>query len=168
MNWQVEQLEGEVASWQGVTAHSHRFAGREFRFGDAEIGHVHLGGVVDIPYPRALRDALLAQGLALEHRWVPDSGWTTFHVNREDQMQHAIWLMRLSYARYAIKKSPDPQRLFEEETARLGLRQPLLSLLRKFVRTTAASAESSERTGAPKPSSAQLDVSAHAGAEAAK
>ena len=64
MNWQVKQLEREVTSWPGVTAHSHRFAGREFRVGDAEIGHVHVGGVVDIPFTRAMRDALLAQGWA--------------------------------------------------------------------------------------------------------
>jgi hypothetical protein len=133
MNWQVKQLESEVTSWPGVTAHSHRFAGREFRFGDAEIGHVHVGGVLDIPFPRAMRDVLLAQGLAEEHRWVPDSGWTTFHIRRADQMQHAIWLMRLSYARYAIKKSANRGKTFEDETMRLALQEPFLSLLRKFI-----------------------------------
>ena len=133
MNWQVQQLESEVTSWPGVTAHSHRFAGREFRLGDAEIGHVHVGGVVDIPFTRAMRDALLAQGLAEEHRWVPDSGWTTFHVRREDQLHHAVWLMRLSYARYVIKKSGEPQKSFEQESLKLGLQEPFLSLLRTFV-----------------------------------
>jgi hypothetical protein len=80
-----------------------------------------------------MRDALLAQGLAEQHRWVPDSGWTTFHSRRKDQRQHAVWLMRLSYARYAIKKSGEPQKLFEQESLELGLREPFLSLLRKFV-----------------------------------
>jgi hypothetical protein len=41
--------------------------------------------------------------------------------------------MRLSYARYAIKKSGEPQKLFEQESLELGLREPFLSLLRKFV-----------------------------------
>ena len=138
MNWQVKQLEKELTSWPGVTAHPHRFAGREFRFGDAEVGHVHLGGVVDIPYPRAMHDALLAEGLAEEHRWVPDSGWTTFRVSREDQLQHAVWLMRLSYARYAIKKSVEPRKTFDGESVRLALQEPFLSLLRKFVREASA------------------------------
>lgn len=141
MNWQVKELEKEVTSWQGVTAHSHRFAGREFRLGDAEIGHVHVGGVVDIPFPRAIRDALLAQGLAEEHRWVPDSGWTTFRVTKQEQMQQAIWLMRLSYARYAIKKSAAPRKTFEEECMRLALKEPVISLLRKFVREVSADGE---------------------------
>ena len=168
MNWQVQQLESEVTSWPGVTAHSHRFAGREFRVGDAEIGHVHLGGVVDIPFPRAMRDALLAAGLAEEHRWVPDSGWTTFRVGKEDQMRHAIWLMRLSYARYAIKRSEDSQQSFEQETTRLGLREPLLSLLRKFVRTTTPSEEDFGSRAALASTTTQSDLRKATRREAAK
>jgi luciferase-like monooxygenase len=159
MNWQVKELESEVTSWPGVTAHSHRFAGREFRVGDAEIGHVHVGGVVDIPYSRALRDALLAAGLAEQHRWVPDSGWTTFHVRSKDQMQHAIWLMRLSYARYAIKKSEEPQKSFEQESMRLGLQEPLLSLLRKFVRSSAVDGGSLLESETPVPPATQPRLS---------
>ena len=151
MNWQVKQLEDEVTTWPGVTAHAHRFAGREFRVGAAEIGHVHVGGVVDIPFPRAIRDALLVQGLAEEHRWVPDSGWTTFHVHRKDQLAHAVWLMRLSYARYAIKNSEDGQKAFERESARLALREPFVSLLHKFVRRNAGDAASEATSAAATP-----------------
>jgi len=39
----------------------------------------------------------------------------------------------LSYARYAIKKSGEPQKSFEKESLELELREPFLSLLRKFV-----------------------------------
>jgi hypothetical protein len=158
MNWQVEQLEQEVTNWPGVTAHSHQFAGREFRFGDAEIGHVHVGGVVDIPFPRAVRDVLLAKGLVEEHRWVPDSGWTTFRIRRQDKMAHAIWLMRLSYARYAIKNSQDSRKTFEDESTRLGLEEPLLSLLGRFVRGVAGerwSETSVQRTGKVRPGQVQ-------------
>jgi len=57
------------AAWPDVSIHPHRFGGPEFRFGNAEIGHVHVGGTVDIPFPRPVHDALLAEGLAEEHRW---------------------------------------------------------------------------------------------------
>jgi hypothetical protein len=138
MNWQAKKLESEVASWPGVSVHPHRFSGREFRFGDAEIGHVHMGGVVDIPFSRPIHDALLVQGLAEPHYWVPDSGWTTFRVRREDQMPHALWLMRLSYARYAIKNTNALQKVFEEENRRLALPEPFHSLLEQFVRRVPA------------------------------
>ena len=57
----------ELSSWPDVTTHPHRFGGREFRFKAAEIGHIHTGGIVDIPFPRLVRDSLLAEGLAEEH-----------------------------------------------------------------------------------------------------
>jgi hypothetical protein len=59
----LDELERHVSSWPEVSAHP-RFGGREFRFRAAEIGHVHTGGIVDIPFPRAVRDALLDEGLA--------------------------------------------------------------------------------------------------------
>src|SRR6266849_892421 len=85
----------------------HRFGGKEFRFGSAEVGHIHAGGIVDIPFPRSVRDALLAEGLAEEHRWVPNSGWITFHICSEEDLKRALWLMRLSYLRYTLKTAAD-------------------------------------------------------------
>ena len=52
---QLRKLEEQVAAWPHVSVHPHRFGGREFRFGNAELGHVHLGGTVDIPFPRNVR-----------------------------------------------------------------------------------------------------------------
>src|ERR1700686_2406251 len=95
----LKKREDEISTWHEVSIHPHRFGGREFRFGSAEVGHIHIGGIVDIPLPRSVRDALLDEGLAEEHRSVPDSGWITFHVRSEDGLKHALWLMRLSYLR---------------------------------------------------------------------
>ena len=61
MNY-LSRLEDEVSAWPNVSVHPHRFGGKEFRFGKAEIGHVHRDGTVDIPFPRAVRDALLEEG----------------------------------------------------------------------------------------------------------
>jgi len=60
----LRELEEEISGWPDISVHPHRFGGTEFRFGSAEVGHVHTGGIVDIPFPRSLRDALLAEGLA--------------------------------------------------------------------------------------------------------
>ena len=60
----LKRLEQEVSRWPNTSVHPHRYGGREFRFGSAEVGHIHNGGVVDIPFPRPVRDALLADGLA--------------------------------------------------------------------------------------------------------
>ena len=136
MNY-LKTLEAEVSAWPNAGVHPHRFVGREFRFGPAEVGHVHRGGIVDIPFPRSIRDALLDQGLAEEHHWVPDSGWITFQVRSEAELKHALWRMGLSYLRYALKISTDPQRLLEQETERLHLSPQFRSLLGAFVPKTA-------------------------------
>jgi len=129
----LKKLEETVAAWPRISAHAHRFGGREFRFANAEVGHVHYRGIVDIPFPRSIRDALLTEGLAEEHRWVPNSGWITFRVQSEKDLQHAVWLMRLSYFRYALKKAADPCELFAEAIRELKLNAPFTSLLEQFV-----------------------------------
>ena len=137
----LKKLEDEVSTWPNISVHPHRFGGREFRFGSAEVGHLHTGGIVDIPFPRSVRDALLADGLAEEHRWVPNSGWITFHVRSEEDLKHAVWLMRLSYLRYVLKTAADPHKLFEEESKALHLSPRFKLLLEQFVPATAKGAE---------------------------
>ena len=129
----LKKLEDEVSTWPHISVHPHRFGGREFRFGSAEVGHVHAGGVVDIPFPRSIRNRLLAEGLAEEHRWVPNSGWVTFHVRSDEDHRHALWLMRLSYLRYALKRVPDPCRLLNAESEDLHLNPQFKSLLEPFI-----------------------------------
>ena len=121
----LKEFEDAVSEWPSISVHPHRFAAKEFRFGNAEVGHLHQGGVLDIPFPRSVHDALLAEGLAEEHRWVPNSGWITFHIRSERDRTHALWLMRLSYLRYALKTDSDPRSLLERESEKL--------LLEKFV-----------------------------------
>jgi len=133
----LKELKEEVSAWPNISIHPHRFGGREFRFGSAEVGHVHTGGIVDIPFPRPVRDLLLAEGLAEEHRWVPNSGWITFNVRRDEDLKHALWLLRLSYLRYLLKTAPDPRTLLEQESEKLNLSPQFQALLEPFVTRTA-------------------------------
>jgi hypothetical protein len=61
----------------------------------------------------------------------------------EEDLPHALSLMRLSYLRYALKTSADPQKRFEQESEELRLGPRFKSLLEPFVPKTAkhASAE---------------------------
>jgi hypothetical protein len=129
----LKKLEEQVSMWPGISIHPHRFGGREFCLGSAEVGHMHYDGAVEIPFPRTFRDALLDEGLAQVHRWVADSGWVTFSVRGDQDTEHALWLLRLSYLRYALKAVPDPRKRFEEESQRLGLSPRVKSLLERFV-----------------------------------
>ena len=129
----LRTLAAEVSAWSSISIHPHRFGGREFRFGHAEVGHVHTGGIVDISFPRSIHDALLAEGPAGGHRWVPDSGWVTFHGRNAKGLGHALWLGRLAYVRNTPKTSSDPHKLLERESEELHLSLRFKSLLEPFV-----------------------------------
>ena len=138
----TERLKEEVSSWPGISLHPHRFAAREYRFGRAEVGHVHYWGDVDIPFPRALHDFLVKHKLAEPHHWVPDSGWTTFRIGGGEDAKHAIWLMRLSYLRYALKGTADPAALLAAESERLQLDAEIRAALARFIPAGAERRES--------------------------
>lgn len=129
----LQALEDQVCAWPGISAEPHRFGGRGFHLGKIEVGHMHDDGAVEVPFPRSFRDQLLKEGLAEKHRFRPDSGWVTFYVREEDDIQHAAWLLRLSYLRFVLKAVPDPGKRFELESERLRLTPQFRTLLARFV-----------------------------------
>jgi hypothetical protein len=129
----VKKLKDVVTAWPRISVRPHQFEAEQFNFGSAEVGHIHAWGVLDIPFPRAIRNALIEENLAEEHRFVPDSGWTTFRIRTDSDIGHALWLLRISYLRYALKSDSTPHKLLCEETERLQLSPGLASLLAQFV-----------------------------------
>lgn len=55
-------IEEAVRGWEGVTSHTHRFGGMEFRLGKVELGHVHGDRFADLPFPTKLRNELVESG----------------------------------------------------------------------------------------------------------
>jgi hypothetical protein len=98
----LERVRDEVASWDGVEEHPHRFGGVELRLGRRELGHLHAGGVVDLPFTRRIRDMLVDTGRAEPHHVLPDSGWVTRRVVSDADAEEAIELFRLAYERARV------------------------------------------------------------------
>jgi hypothetical protein len=92
-----EAIDREVDSWSGVEARPHRFGGREYRVGRREIGHVHGDHLVDVPLPRRERDRVVREGRAEPHHILPESGWVSLFLRRDEDVARAIELLRLSY-----------------------------------------------------------------------
>jgi hypothetical protein len=89
-------IERELTSWEAVEAHPHRFGGVEFRIGRRELGHLHGDRFADLPFPRRIRDELIAQGRARPHHVLPESGWVTVPI---DDVAALIELFRIGYDR---------------------------------------------------------------------
>ena len=92
-----QHIKATVSTWEGISAHPHRFGGTEFRLGDREIGHVHGDGLVDIPFPSKVRNELVAAGQAVPHHVLPESGWVSFYIRQPEDTERAITLLRRSY-----------------------------------------------------------------------
>ena len=92
-----DQITQTVLAWEGVTAHAHRFGGTEFRLGRREIGHIHGDYLVDIPFPKKVRDEVVAAGRAEPHHILPQSGWISFYLRQAADVEQAISLFRQSF-----------------------------------------------------------------------
>jgi luciferase-like monooxygenase len=92
-----ETIRAEVASWPGTSEAPHRFGGVEFNLGKREIGHLHGDRLLDLPFPRRMRDALVAGGRAEPHHVLPQSGWVSFRIKSDADTDAAVALLRLSY-----------------------------------------------------------------------
>ena len=86
-----------LLSWENIEAHPHRFGGTEFRIGKREIGHIHGDHLVDIPFPKKVRDEIIAAGEAQPHHILPETGWVSFYLKEDDDVQRAIQLLKRSY-----------------------------------------------------------------------
>ena len=93
-----KKIESAMQSCSGITADPHRYGGTEYRLGRREIGHVHTDHLVDIPFPKKVRDELVATGRAEPHHILPKSGWVSIHLNQASDVDRAIDLLLYSFA----------------------------------------------------------------------
>ncbi len=100
----VEAVSGNVAGWEGVTVHEHRFGGLEFRVGHRELGHLHRS-FADLPFPVALRDELVAAGRARPHHVLPHSGWVTVPLQTASDVANVVDLFRRNYEHARLRGS---------------------------------------------------------------
>ena len=98
-------IEREVGSWDGVTAHVHRFGGTEFRLGRRALGHLHGSRWADLRFERGVRDMLVETGRAQPHHVLPDTGWISRRIRDEADAAEVVELFRLSYERARVAEN---------------------------------------------------------------
>jgi Family of unknown function (DUF5519) len=93
------EIEREVKSWPGVTTGDTGRGGLQFSYGRVELGHLHGSSFADLPFPKKVRDELIAQGRASVHPPLPDSGWVRRRMDGPDDAEAVIELFRMNYER---------------------------------------------------------------------
>lgn len=95
-----------VLAWEGMVVQPHRFGGVEYLLGRREIGHIHGDYLVDIPFPSKVSAEIVAAGRASPHHIFPESGWVSFYIREEGDVELAIGLLRESYGIATRQKEP--------------------------------------------------------------
>jgi Luciferase len=95
----AEHIRREVTGWPGVTTAPGEYGETDFVLDGRSIGHIHGGHQADIPFPRRVRDELVAAGRTGPHHVHPDSGWTTLYIRTDADADEAIELLRINYDR---------------------------------------------------------------------
>src|SRR5688572_11193913 len=103
-----------VTGLAGVTPKPHRFGGVEYVIGRREIGHIHGDQLVDIPFPKKVRDEIVAAGRALPHHILPETGWVSFYLRQQDDVDKAIALPHESYEIAQKQKSKNTEEQNEQ------------------------------------------------------
>jgi len=103
-----ETITRAVTGWEGVSVQPHRFGGVEYVIGRREVGHIHGDHLVDIPFPKKVRDEIVQAGQAQAHHILPESGWVSFYLSEPEDVLRAVDLLARSYAIARKQKGPTP------------------------------------------------------------
>lgn len=108
----IDSLERELLSWPGVFRKYDAngiggMAVTGYRYGDPEVGgpqlgHLHHDGVVDLQFPKELRDEIVESGRAGAHR----GGFravVSYRISGEEDIPGAVELFRMSYERLVAR-----------------------------------------------------------------
>jgi hypothetical protein len=92
----ISAIEADIRRWPGMQIGVHRFGGIGFFFHGKECGHIHGNGLLDCFVGRANRDRLVESGRALPHHIFPNSGWISFWIEDERDVEPALALVRIA------------------------------------------------------------------------
>ena len=92
-------IEREVESWSGVTTGDTGRGGLQFTYGRVELGHLHGSSFADLPFPKKVRNELIAAGRASVHDPLPNSGWVRRRMDVPGDAEAVIELFRMNYDR---------------------------------------------------------------------
>jgi hypothetical protein len=106
----LARVKRKVKSWPGVTTGDTGRGGLQFSYGRVELGHLHGSSFADLPFPKKVRDKLIAQGRASVHPPLPDSGWVRRRMEGPDDAEAIIELFRMNHERASKKYRSAPQK----------------------------------------------------------
>jgi Family of unknown function (DUF5519) len=95
----ISAVEEKAQQLDKVSLGVHRYGGIGFFFRGKEMSHIHGNGLLDCFVGRANRDLLLSEtGGVTAHHVFPRSGWISFFVKNQDDVERALELIQIACA----------------------------------------------------------------------
>ena len=105
---QTEQsIVSRVSEWDGVSVLEKQSGATEFVYDGDDFGHVDDDGSLDMPLSMKLRSALVESGRTEPHPVYEKTGWTTYWIGGEEDVEEAVRLLRLAYVYYVLHTSEE-------------------------------------------------------------
>jgi len=102
-----QELRQKILGLPDVTErHSAGIHEDAFFVGQTMFMHIHGHGHCDIRLSKVDQERVLAEGKARPHRWAPEAGYVTLIVKREEDLERAMELIRMSHHYFAGKHNP--------------------------------------------------------------
>jgi len=92
-----ENLKTWILQLPGVTQAAHRFGGTEFQVEGLEFMHHHGPSFLDIRLSKSDQTTALKNGTAIPHRFAPQAGWVSFRMEKAEDLDSAMKLIKLAY-----------------------------------------------------------------------
>jgi len=105
----ASRIQHEVGSWPDVRVDVYGGGMIFFHVGRREIGHLHGNRLADLPVPVRIREQLVASGEASVHYLHPQTGWISYHIKGEQDIEPVINLFRLNYQRPWLEQERSSQ-----------------------------------------------------------
>jgi hypothetical protein len=93
----ISAVEGRAQQLPQVRLGLHRFGGTGFFHSGKEMGHIHGNGLLDCFVGRTNRNRLLGKkDGVMAHHVFPCSGWISFFVKNESDVERAVELIQIA------------------------------------------------------------------------
>jgi uncharacterized protein len=93
----IKNFISDVQSWPEIEKANHTYGGTEFRLFNRSLGHIHSNGILDLPFIKDLRKALLELQLVDIHHLKDSISWVSKQITDDKSLESAKNLMLLSY-----------------------------------------------------------------------
>lgn len=94
----------QITALEDVTLSKVRNGLVGFFVGERELAHIHPDGRLDLPLPIEVGENLTQRGVVTPHRQHEDNGWFSHSITSADEVDQAVWLLRLAHLLYEMSR----------------------------------------------------------------